>query len=181
LRDIELFAVASGPGSFTGVRVGLASVKAWAEVAERPIVAVSTLAGVAAQAPVPSGGMVAAVLDARRSQVYGAVYRRHDNAGDVELVGDEVVGSARDFVSELFERGFGPKLAFATPSPEVIDSVLASVAPDASVHPVSPILAPWIGAIGYRRALQGQVIDALRLDANYVRRTDAEMNWKDAG
>jgi hypothetical protein len=43
---------------------------------------------------------------------------------------------------------------------------------------VSTVLAPFIGQLGYAKALRGDVVDALHLDANYIRRSDAEMNWK---
>ena len=69
MDKIELFAVAAGPGSFTGLRVGLTAVKAWAEVYCKPIAAVSALEAVALQAT--SGArMIVPVLDARRGQVY---------------------------------------------------------------------------------------------------------------
>ena len=76
LRDIELYAVASGPGSFTGVRMALTSVKAWSEVYARPIAAVSRLQALASQS-IGSAPFVAACVDARRNQVFAALYRRH--------------------------------------------------------------------------------------------------------
>ncbi len=75
LAEVELFAVAAGPGSFTGLRVGLTAVKAWAEVWGRPIAPVDGLEAVAALATEP-GEFVAPVIDARRGQVYAAIYRR---------------------------------------------------------------------------------------------------------
>ncbi|HEX2715250.1 MAG TPA: tRNA (adenosine(37)-N6)-threonylcarbamoyltransferase complex dimerization subunit type 1 TsaB, partial [Candidatus Acidoferrales bacterium] len=75
LDQVELFAVASGPGSFTGLRVGLAAVKGWAEVYRRPIAAASALEAVAAQAKSPEA-LLAPVIDARRGQVYGGLYER---------------------------------------------------------------------------------------------------------
>jgi hypothetical protein len=46
------------------------------------------------------------------------------------------------------------------------------------IHEVSPVLAPFVGQLAYRKAQRGETADALRLDANYVRRSDAELNWK---
>src|ERR1700739_1492220 len=75
LDEIDVFAVASGPGSFTGLRVGLTAVKAWAGVHQKPIAAVSGLEAIASAAP-PAGkpnghktGLIAPFLDARRGQV----------------------------------------------------------------------------------------------------------------
>ena len=75
LGEFDLFAVAAGPGSFTGLRVGLAAVKGWAEVYRKPIAAVSALEAVAAQSHSQSSLMVP-VLDAHRGQIYFGLYRR---------------------------------------------------------------------------------------------------------
>src|SRR5689334_21120508 len=71
LSQVDAYAVAAGPGSFTGVRVGLTTVKAWAEVYGRGIAAVSRLDALATQA-LGEEPRVAAFLDARRGQVFGA-------------------------------------------------------------------------------------------------------------
>src|SRR5271154_438446 len=77
-HDLGAFAVATGPGSFTGLRVGLAAVKALAEVLQKPIAAVSLLEAVAWHGTAPSvmGGPVLAVLDAGRGDVYVGDYPR---------------------------------------------------------------------------------------------------------
>src|SRR5450631_4075055 len=71
LADIDCFVAASGPGSFTGVRIGLACVKGLAEATGKPVVAVSNLAAMATFGTAP---LRATVQDARRGEVYGAVY-----------------------------------------------------------------------------------------------------------
>ena len=75
MEEFELFAVAAGPGSFTGLRVGLAAVKGWAEVYRKPIAAVSALEAVAVQAR-SNAALIVPVLDARRGQLYFGLYRR---------------------------------------------------------------------------------------------------------
>src|SRR5271168_3129828 len=75
ISDIELFAGASGPGSFTGVRVGLSAIKGLAEVFGRRVVAVSNLE---ALAEFGESDARATVIDARRGEIYGALY---DGAG----------------------------------------------------------------------------------------------------
>jgi tRNA threonylcarbamoyladenosine biosynthesis protein TsaB len=75
LSDIELFAGASGPGSFTGVRVGLAAIKGLAEVLGKPALAISNLAALAETGSAP---LRAAVIDAHRGEVFAALY---DDAG----------------------------------------------------------------------------------------------------
>src|SRR3990172_745757 len=98
LERVELFAVATGPGSFTGLRVGLTAVKGWAEVFGRPIAPISVLEAVAVQAPA-RGTLVAPVMDARGGQVFGGIFRWRDAAdGQKELLGEEVVLAADEFV-----------------------------------------------------------------------------------
>src|ERR1700690_1603747 len=79
---IDVFAVAAGPGSFTGLRVGLTAVKGWAEVHRKPIAAISGLEAIAAES-VPGAAvngssphLIAPFLDARRGQIFGSIYSR---------------------------------------------------------------------------------------------------------
>jgi tRNA threonylcarbamoyladenosine biosynthesis protein TsaB len=184
LPQFELFAVAAGPGSFTGLRVGLAAVKAWAEIFGKPIAAVSGLEAIAAQAPgllgMPPSTVLAPVLDARRGQVFGGLYRRRDDGTDgLESLSDEVVMGADEFLQFTAERSIAGTAVFVSPTPEVIRPFLERSALGAArVEEVSGVLAPVIGLLGYGRALRGELVDALRLDANYVRRTDAELNLR---
>lgn len=74
ISDIDLFAAANGPGSFTGLRIGVSTIKALAHAANKPTVGVSTLEGLAYNIS-ESDGIISPLMDARRSQVYNAVYR----------------------------------------------------------------------------------------------------------
>lgn len=74
VEAVDLFAVANGPGSFTGLRIGLATVKGLAHACNKPVVGVSTLLALAYNLP-HCDGLVAPILDARRDQVYTAVYQ----------------------------------------------------------------------------------------------------------
>src|SRR5271155_1761219 len=75
IAAVDLFAAATGPGSFTGVRVGLAAVKAWAEVYGKPVAAVSALEALAAQAS-PAEPFVAGMADAPRGQLFAGLSER---------------------------------------------------------------------------------------------------------
>lgn len=177
LDQFDLFAVSAGPGSFTGLRVGLTAAKGWAEVYKKPVIGVSALEAVAIQSSAKSSAVVP-VLDARRAQVYFGVYRR-TNAG-LALDGEEFVVTPAEFAAKLQETAKDRAVTIATPDAEVISLLAPHLTADAAViETVSSVLAPFIGRIGFARALRGEVTDALALDANYVRRTDAEMQWKD--
>jgi tRNA threonylcarbamoyladenosine biosynthesis protein TsaB len=195
LSDVECFAVAAGPGSFTGLRVGLAAVKGWAEVWQRPIAAVSALKAVAAQAT-ESGAWVAPLLDARRGQLFCGVYRRVDSksggaapgsggraaadiASDLEKMDEEVIGTPAEILDRVFSAASESPL-FVTPSGEAVVEIVAALGSrSVRIETVCPALAPVIGRLGYRQALRGEVVDALGLNANYIQRCAAELNWKE--
>jgi tRNA threonylcarbamoyladenosine biosynthesis protein TsaB len=178
LKNLDFFAVASGPGSFTGVRIGLTTVKAWAEVYRRPIAAVSRLEALATMASDQSD-YVAAVTDAHRGQVFGALYQRL--AGALESVGDETVLSPERFLAGAADTAGSGRIAWISTEPNCITASALWVARrDAgeAVQHFSMPLAPAIGRLGYHRLLQRRLINGLVLDANYVRRSDAEIFWK---
>jgi len=184
MEEFELFAVAAGPGSFTGLRVGLAAVKGWAEVYGKPIAAVSALEAVAVQAH-SNAGMIVPVLDAR-GQVYFGLYRRATGGtGEIRLGldGEEYVMTPAEFFEALREQGAGAEFAIVTPQPELFSGGASRdkiAVLRGAVEPASSVLAPFIGQLGFQQARRGALADPLTLDANYVRRTDAELHWKES-
>ena len=187
LSKIDLFAVVSGPGSFTGLRVGLTAVKGWAEAYSKQIAAISGLEAVAAQ-PDSSASIFVPVLDARRGQIYFAFYRRGKSpaaSGGLELEGDECLGTPEEFLAAFESRDDKSAISIITPDPTLISSALSgsktlpTLAPRISIEQVSPVLAPFVGQLGRLRAQRGELADALSLGANYIRRCDAELHWKD--
>ncbi|MGA9882544.1 MAG: tRNA (adenosine(37)-N6)-threonylcarbamoyltransferase complex dimerization subunit type 1 TsaB [Candidatus Acidiferrales bacterium] len=185
MEDFDLFAVAAGPGSFTGLRVGLTAVKGWAEVFGKPIAAVSALEAVAAQSRA-SAVRIASVMDARRNELYWGFYRRRDTDDGTRLVQEnhEMVGSREEFVRAITSREGAEEVAIATPTADALSGILPQlenrdvVRRTISLDRVSPFLASEIGRLGWLRAREDQVVDALTLDANYIRRSDAELHWK---
>lgn len=156
--QVDCFAAAVGPGSFTGVRIGIACVKGLAEATGKPVAGVSNLE---ALATFGSGPLRAALLDARRGEIYGAVY----DAGG-RRVQDEVVTTLETWLPSLPE---GVELIST-------DFTLAGNLP---VRRAPSAVAAAIGRIAHRRMKAGQAMDPALLDANYVRRSDAELLWKE--
>jgi len=185
MDQVDLFAVAAGPGSFTGLRVGLTAVKAWSEVYGKPIAAVGGLEAIALEGLLAEKGRdlshrcLAPFLDARRGHVFGAIYRRM--SGDstrLELVGDEAILPVSGFL-ELVKQSPSQHLLLVSPTPEALPaSRTGEVLPGADFIRVSAALAPAIGKLGFARFQRGELLDSLRLDANYVRRSDAETALK---
>ena len=149
------FAAASGPGSFTGVRVGLTAAKGLAEASGVPAAAVSNLKVLAS---LGEGTLRAPLLDARRGEVYAALYD-----ANLALRQPETVGPLTAWLAAL---PAGAQII--TPEPERFGSVLDGHI----VHRAPRALA---GAVGLLAELQ----DPAALDANYVRRSDAELFWKE--
>jgi tRNA threonylcarbamoyladenosine biosynthesis protein TsaB len=169
LSEIDLFAVASGPGSFTGLRVGLSTVKGFAEALQKPVAAVTVLEAVV----LGSGreGRVIAALDAQRNEVFMGEYVLGASNGriDLEMV-SETLAATNDFTTWL--SALIPVPATLTP-----DSALAKRVSE-SGSPAEEVARPGADAyarIGFMRFVAGQCISVEKLDANYIRRSDAEI------
>lgn len=181
IQNFDFFAVNAGPGSFTGLRVGLAAVKAWAEILSKPIVAVSGLAAIAAQARSSShDAFIAPVLDAHRGQIYAALYR--SDGKDLSAIDADQVCTSQEFFASVSDRTGAQPVRFVSPSPEVLqpalDEWIAERRLSWSMQKASSALAPVIAQLASQRAARGEFTNSLRLDANYVRRSDAELLWK---
>jgi len=179
IGDVEVFAAATGPGSFTGVRIALTTVKAWSEAYGRGIAGVSRLEAMARQAS-GAGAYVAAFADAHRNQVFGALFRREGLAWTP--VDSEMVASPAEFLDWVKHRSADERVSWISMDPEKVtteESWRSRAEAGESVEMSTNVLAPAIGRIGRIRALEGRLTDALGLDAEYVRRPDAEVFHKD--
>ncbi len=160
-NDLGGFVVASGPGSFTGLRVGLAAIKGLAEILQRPIAAVSLLEAVA----VASGktGRITTLLDAGRGELY---------VGDYEIGGAQArrIGE-RITVRESFRESVADGM-MVTPDKSISDFMAGS---SAGVMLIAPVNAGTIAPMGYKKIAAGETVAPEELEANYIRRSDAEI------
>lgn len=162
-HDIEVFAVVSGPGSFTGLRVGLAAIKALAEILRKPIVAVSLLESIALAAGIT--GRVIAVQDAGRGEVYVGTYDIRD--GRAALVSEQLLA-----IQELAQI-FGE---VATCDEKLAEQLRHG---HHDVHLVSSQKADSIARLAFQKIQRGETISPESLDATYIRRSDAEIKFAD--
>lgn len=114
--DIDVYAVNSGPGSFTGVRIGVSAVKGMAYAADKPCVEVSTLESMAYNF-LGSHAVICACMDARRSQVYNALFRMDGEkieriSEDRAIAIEDLLNELKAFEGEIILIGDGSELVF---------------------------------------------------------------------
>lgn len=98
--SLAAIGVSRGPGSFTGIRIGLVTAKALAQIWEKPIIEIPTLEGFAYHEAHPVGSLIVPVLDARRGQIYAGAYRKTDDYEVSEEIGENV-WNPDDFLKRL--------------------------------------------------------------------------------
>ncbi len=167
ISDIDAFAAAVGPGSFTGVRIGVATVKGMAQAQNKPCVAVSTLEALAL--PLSSfSGIVCPILDARRGQVYNALFKEgericNDRAITLESLLKELEGEKVMFLGDgVFP--YGEEILKTMPNAEFAPKVLTMN------------LAGSVCEAAYGKLLKGEVVCAGDLIPSYVRLSQAEQS-----
>ena len=171
LKDLDAFAVSRGPGSFTGLRIGIGTVKGLAYTAGKPLVGISSLEALAAQGD--SDGLVCSLLDARKGEVYSCLYRKHHHR--LRPLGPERVSP----VERAVEAVAGPCLfignAIQLHRPTLMELVESPRFADPSDNTVR---ASTVARLAAHRFVGGMEDDLFRFAPNYVRKSDAELNRK---
>jgi len=190
LDDVTLFAAAAGPGSFTGLRIGLATIKAFAVCLDRQCVGVPTLAAIA-HAAGPSEGTVA-LLPAGRGELYAQLFRVDGNY-TIEVLD----GASHLSPSAVLAKYVNRSLKWAGEGAHLHEPFLREYAsnqgirfgedsvgsgvhpsPDWMLAPISALLAESVAALALREYRYGRAIAASELQAAYVRASDAEIKEK---
>jgi tRNA threonylcarbamoyladenosine biosynthesis protein TsaB len=163
-NHIDGFAVVSGPGSFTGLRVGLATLKGLCEILQKPLAVLSMLEALALTYG-RAGETVMSLLDAGREEVYVGEYN----------VAEGGANPVREYIAKLGE--FAPNASaiagrLLTPDAKVAEALQAA---GANFEWVAALHADQIGRLGIRKLLAGDTVDPATIDVNYIRRSDAEI------
>lgn len=168
--EVDGFAVAAGPGSFTGIRIGLGAVKSLAFASGKPVAPVSTLKALAMKPAAEGARLVCPLLDAKKEEIYAALFERR-RAGLEELIAQGAYSSDAFFARLPARRvitfiGSGLEACREKLAPHVRDK--------ARISGRSPFIAAEVGRAGLRLIREGKGVSAAGLEPVYFRRSQAE-------
>ncbi len=175
IKDMDLIAVAGGPGSFTGVRIGLSAAKAFAQPFDIPVVMVSSLKGLAYNLP-GFDGIICPILDARRGEVYAAAYRWQSDSL-ITVIEDQAI--PLETLLKKFREGHAQRIVFLGDAAiKYKDLIQAELGAKAAMTMPSHNMqrASSVAVAAYRNMDRAVKYDAVK--ANYLRRSEAEVTWE---
>ncbi len=172
IEEMDAFCISIGPGSFTGLRIGLSTVKGFAFATGRPVVTVPTLDAFAWSLPF-SAYPVCPMLDARKREVYTALYEWREHS--FEKIVPELSVKPGDFVRNLKGR-----VVFTGEGARIYRDVIVSVKGDEAIFAPSHADVPLPSAVAYlgmRKAMNGEFSDPVTITPLYIRKSEAEIKF----
>ena len=170
ISDIDGFALAAGPGSFTGIRIGMSTVKSLALAAGKPVVPVSNLAALAYKLRQPQGRLLCPMLDARKGEVYGGLFK-FDGKKLAEVIAQGVY-SPDSFFSKLPDNRV---IHFIGQGVEKYRKKIFLYFKDKARFPLSSFFIAYeVGLLGYEHLKAGRGKDFRELEPLYFRISQAE-------
>jgi len=173
IKQVEGFSLAAGPGSFTGIRVGLSTVKAFAFASNKPVAAVSSLAALALKLPQPQVRLLCPMMDAKKGEVYAALFETVD--GPAERMKEIIPQGAYkpdEFLSQL--PGHRVIAFVGTGARLYREKILTYVRDKARFSTRSLFIAAEVGLLGYEMLSRGKGLSAGALRPLYFRKSQAE-------
>lgn len=187
--EIDIFVAANGPGSFTGIRVGLAAVQGWALAFGKSARGVSTLEAMAEEAQAESF-YVLPILDARRGEFYARMFHytpaTQINCGNSQFrrkiapAGEGVALKPERFMS-FVEMHIPPGkncIVIARQNDPAANALRLSISPQLQWKTIGNFLVPAIARLAYLAGREERPVLPQEISAYYIRRSDAELNWK---
>jgi tRNA threonylcarbamoyladenosine biosynthesis protein TsaB len=170
IDEIDVFAVSEGPGSFTGVRIGAATVKGFAHRKDKPCIGVSTLEALARNLAFGEDRIIIPVMDARRGQFYTAKFAFR--SGKLERIGEDTPMSFEDFLDDV--RALGERVYLCgdgyAPARKLLGDELSHETPEKLRYQS----AYSVAQIAYEKYLAGDRTSAEELRPTYLRLPQAE-------
>lgn len=177
IQDMDAFGIVNGPGSFTGLRIGMATVKGFAQALDKPVIPVSTLEALAYNLPY-ADGVVCPILDAQRSQVYTALFRFNEEEGMVAELEDSVM-DVEELIGILENYSDGPIYLLGDGVPRFYETIVEALPGIIKVKPhLSMNRASSAGTLAVERALKKQWQDYKSVEPVYIRPSYAEEQKK---
>jgi tRNA threonylcarbamoyladenosine biosynthesis protein TsaB len=174
LSDIDFFAVSTGPGSFTGLRIGLSTVKGFAYATGKPIVSVPTLEALAYNFPFCLYP-VCTLLDARKKEVYAALFKWEDE-GFIRLINEDSIR-----IDRFLEKLSVEKAIFTGDGAILYRDKILSILDKRAIFALPDKMVPspaHVASIGMKKALNGEFSEPISLIPSYIRRSEAELKEK---
>ncbi len=174
ISSIDLFAIDIGPGSFTGLRIGISTVKGLAWPLGRKVAGVSTLAALSMNLPYASR-MVCPILDARKGEVYAALYDM--SRGTPRLIMPEAAMKPDSLVQEITERGLSDEVILLGGGAFAYQELFAEALPGSVTTPghLWQIRASNVGLLAFD--MQDKAISPAALSPVYLRKSEAEIKF----
>jgi tRNA threonylcarbamoyladenosine biosynthesis protein TsaB len=172
-EEVDLLACTVGPGSFTGLRIGVSTVKGLALAMSRPVVGVSTLEALAVNA-VSSRRLICPMLDAGKNQVYTCLFRMGPD-GLPQMVASEKLIDIAMFLKDLNQE----EIVFLGDGAVRYEKIISRALKDRIIvcgRSQQKIMASAVGLIGLHRYRSGSVLDTLTFTPRYLRLSEAETN-----
>lgn len=173
--DIAAIAVSRGPGSFTGIRIGMVTAKAIAQIWDKPIVEVPTLASFAYGQEKASVSIICPVFDARRNQVYAAAYEIENNIAQTLV--EEGAYMLDSFLALLEKSNHKNKhVLFYGDGINAYEEQINRYPSPFSIAPQTDRFqrAGNVARLGAERFAQGNITDAFKAKPEYLRKSEAE-------
>lgn len=180
ISDIDVFGVAIGPGSFTGLRIGLSTVKGFSYATKKPIVSIPTLEALAWNFPY-SRYPVCPMLDARKKEVYAALFKWED--GNFTGLISETSIKPEDLIRKALTITSDNKLIFTGEGVILYRDKIMEIMGEKAIFPPPEKMVPSpanVASLGLKKALRGEFSEPISLIPIYIRKSEAEIKTEGA-